>query len=239
MAPAVESLPRLWIKICANTCAEDALAAVQLGADAVGFVFAPSKRQVDARQVRAIVAELPPDVERVGVFSDWSAEQIAAAAETAQLTSVQLHGGFNPELSARLLQLLPGIRLIQTAHWVVGEDDTSALQVATALGRLAAFAPGSRVLVDAKAGGSSGGTGMAFNWRQAAAVLREPRGVEVVLAGGLRPENVAEAIQTVQPQGVDVASGVESTPGRKDLLRLRDFVAKARQAHSLLAARRV
>src|SRR5580698_3628363 len=105
----------MWVKICANTCAEDALKAAELGADAVGFVFAPSKRQVTAAQVAPISAVLPDGIERVGVFADLPAEDIARSAERARLTAVQLHAAFDPPRTHRLHQLLPNQAIIQTA----------------------------------------------------------------------------------------------------------------------------
>jgi phosphoribosylanthranilate isomerase len=219
----------MWVKICANTNVEDALAAVELGADAVGFVFAASKRQVNAAQVRAIADALPDGVERVGVFADWEAPAIAAAAVEARLTAVQLHGGVDLELASELRQRLgKGVQLIHTVHWRVGEDDTSETAVRAQLATLAA---GERVLIDAKVGAASGGLGVRFDWERARSVLAEFPGLRAIVAGGLRPENVAQAIRTFRPYGVDVASGVESAPGEKDQGKLRAFMENARRAY--------
>ncbi len=115
---------RIWVKICANTTLADARHAAEAGADAVGFVFAPSRRQVTAEQVREIAAGLPDGVERVGVFAAQPAEEIAAATKHARLTALQLHGGFDLALSARLRELLgPEVALIQTVHWNVEDPD--------------------------------------------------------------------------------------------------------------------
>ena len=226
----------MWVKICANTNVEDAVAAAELGADALGFVFAPSRRQVTAEQVRSIAAELPDGVERVGVFGDAAAEEIARATETARLTAVQLHGGFDQVLTERLSKLLPQVALIQTVPWEVSGDPPYS-EMASRFDRLVhttanGTAANGRVLVDAKVKGASGGTGISFSWTSAEALLARSRdaGLRIIVAGGLRPENVAEAIRTLKPWGVDVASGVESQPGKKDLRKLRDFMENARGA---------
>ena len=182
----------MWVKICANTTLADARHAADAGADAVGFVFAPSKRQVTAEQVREIAAGLPEGVERVGVFGALPAEEIAAAAKYARLTALQLHGGFDPALRTRLLELLgPEVSLIQTVHWNVDDPDAEA-QVGAGLKRLV---NSGRALLDAKVGSASGGLGVAFDWAAAARVLRTSTAVlPVILAGGLRPDNVVEAV---------------------------------------------
>jgi phosphoribosylanthranilate isomerase len=223
----------MWVKICANTCVEDAVKAAELGADAVGFVFAPSKRQVTAEQVRLIAAELPVGVERVGVFGDLSAEEIARAAETARLTAAQLHGGFDEALSKRLEELLaPEVSLIQTVHVPLGDswrgDRRDDVHASLELVRLKA--PSGRVLLDTKVGSGSGGTGISYDWRSVADSLAGHPGLRVIAAGGLNPHNVGEAIGTLRPWGVDVASGVEREPGRKDFAKLKAFIENARGA---------
>jgi phosphoribosylanthranilate isomerase len=228
----------VWVKICANTNLEDALLAAELGADAVGFVFAPSKRQVIAPQVAAITPHLPDGVERVGVFATRNADEIYRTVLDSGLTAVQLHGGFDLELAGRLVvRFGPDVEIIQTIHWSIwnpGDEADSSDQVALQLAAVASGAAGYRVLVDSKIGGASGGTGVAFDWSAARAVLDSQPGVELIVAGGLRPENVAEAVQRLRPWGVDVASGVEASPGRKDPAKLERFIANARQAATLL-----
>ena len=216
----------MWVKICANTNVEDALMAAERGADAVGFVFAPSVRQVTAAQVREIAAAMPDRVERVGVFGKLAADDIARAAETARLTAVQLHGGLDLKLAEQLGKL--GIDVIHTVHWAVGED--SAERVRADLTALRNVAENARVLVDAKVGKVSGGLGVAYDWAEASTVLRGQAGLRVIVAGGLRPDTVAEAVHVLAPWGVDVASGVEAQPGRKDATRVREFIEKARRA---------
>ena len=222
----------MWIKICANTCVEDALRAAELGADAVGFVFAPSARQVTPKQVRAIAGELPAGVERIGVFVGGSAEEIAATAEMARLTGVQLHGGLDGELAERLGERMPELALIPVVHWDVAEREESAREAASGFDTVAGNAAGRRVLVDAKVGQASGGLGVSFDWESAREVfdVQRERGLQLVLAGGLRPETVAEAIRVLQPWGVDVVSGVEREPGRKDLGKLAQFIKNSRRA---------
>jgi phosphoribosylanthranilate isomerase len=218
----------MWVKICANTNADDALAAARLGADAVGFVFAPSSRQVTPQDVRDISGVMPERVERIGVFGAGTAEQIAAAARTANLTGVQLHGGVDPELSRQLaMELGPHISIIQTLHWTLGEDEESATRIASYLQQLP---PDARILVDTKTSAASGGTGKSFPWAKARQLFASRPDLEVIVAGGLRPENVAKAIHELSPWGVDVASGVELKPGKKDIQKLREFIKNARGA---------
>jgi phosphoribosylanthranilate isomerase len=215
----------MWVKICANTNLDDTLAAIQFGADAVGFVFAPGKRQVHASQVRAIAHRLPPGVERVGVFAGSDAHAIAAAVSESSLTAVQLHGGVNLELVRRLRSVLePGVEILHCVHWIVGDDDASERAVRTQLRELQ---PGERVLIDAKVGSASGGLGISFDWKRARLVLDEFPALRVIVAGGLKPETVAEAVRVLQPYGVDVASGVEASAGKKDFEKLQRFVQHA------------
>jgi phosphoribosylanthranilate isomerase len=219
----------MWVKICGNTSLGDALAAAQQGADAVGFVFAESKRRVTVAQVAAITPHLPAGVERVGVFYSRDASEIQTVVGEAGLTTVQLHGGLNEKLLGRLAG---GVKIIQTLHWVVG-DEASAEQLRGELGRVAAGGVVDRVLIDSKVGTMGGGTGVAFDWAGAREVLRAaPSGLRLIVAGGLKPENVAEAIAQLQPWGVDVVSGVEAAPGRKDLDRLARFLKNARGAET-------
>jgi phosphoribosylanthranilate isomerase len=220
----------MWIKICANTNLDDARMAAELGADAVGFVFAPSRRRVTAKEVARITPHLPPNVERVGVFDSRYAEEIAAAVHEAGLNAVQLHGGGEPVLIRRLNELFEGrIKIIQTVHWTVNEDGDSAKVVRQRLDAIQAGAAIERVLVDSKVGQATGGTGVSFDWSAARDVLRSGEGrLKIIVAGGLHPENVAEAITELNPWGVDVASGVEREPGRKDPARLEAFIKNAR-----------
>jgi phosphoribosylanthranilate isomerase len=220
----------MWIKICANTNLEDAQLAADLGADAVGFVFAPSSRQVTAEQVAHITQHLPEGIECVGVFPALPAAEIAAAAQESGLTAVQLHGGVSHELIRQLDEIFSGqVSLIQTVHWDIDSPNTGAETVAQHLKEIAAEGIVGRVLIDSKVGAATGGTGVSFDWNAARTTLAEAaKGLKLIVAGGLRPDNVAEAIHHLNPWGVDVASGVEEAPGRKSPEKLAAFLRAAR-----------
>jgi phosphoribosylanthranilate isomerase len=222
----------MWIKICANTNLEDAQLAAEMGADALGFVFAPSKRRVTAAQIANLTPHLPGTVERVGVFSTQDANEIAGIAEQVGLTAIQLHGGSNPALSEELQRRFEGrISLIQTIHWQVDTDGSSAATVSHQLAQLNADGVIDRVLIDSKVGQATGGTGVTFNWDEAHSLLAQSSGrLKLIIAGGLRPENVTEAIHRLNPWGVDVASGVEAEPGKKDSEKLAAFIRNARES---------
>ncbi|HEY4380774.1 MAG TPA: phosphoribosylanthranilate isomerase [Acidobacteriaceae bacterium] len=223
----------MWVKICGNTNLEDAALAVKLGADAVGFVFAESKRQVTPEQVATITPHLPAAVERVGVFYSHDAQEIALAATVAGLTAVQLHGGLDEELIASLTKHFAGrVRIIQTLHWTVdAAGAASAAALKGQIARVAALGTVARVLVDSKVGAAGGGTGVAFDWAAARILFASaPTGLKLIVAGGLRPDNVANAIAQLGPWGVDVASGVEESPRRKSPEKLAHFLENARGA---------
>jgi phosphoribosylanthranilate isomerase len=225
----------MWIKICANTNLDDAQLATALGADAVGFVFAPSARNVNAADVAKITPHLPSWIERVGVFPALEAEEIARTAQQACLNTIQLHGGVSLDLVRRLHATLKGsTQLIQTVHWNVASDDTadaSAAAVANHLREIAADGLVDRVLIDSKIGAATGGTGITFDWDAARTTFAEAgTGLKLIVAGGLREDNVADAIQNLRPWGIDVASGVEQTPGKKSPEKLAAFIRKARES---------
>jgi phosphoribosylanthranilate isomerase len=223
----------MWIKICANTNLEDAQLAAQLGADAVGFVFAPSARQVTPEAVAQITPHLPSQIERVGVFTATDAEEIALIADRSGLNAVQLHGVVTLPLVKQLHTYFAGrVRIIQTVHWQVDGGPKTTAEFAQSLREIAAEGLVDRVLVDSKVGEAIGGTGTPFDWNTARSVLEDAAsGLKLIIAGGLRAENVATAIQELKPWGVDVASGVEVEPGRKSTERLAAFISKAR-AHA-------
>jgi phosphoribosylanthranilate isomerase len=225
-----------WLKICCNTNLEDAALAAQLGADALGFVFAPSKRQVTPAQVAAIAPHLPAHIERVGVFQSLNPEtdaaMIAAAAQTANLTAAQLHGPFSATLPEALANLAPHLKLIQTLHWDLAHPDAST-RLAVQLARIAALGHIDRVLIDSKIGPATGGTGVPFDWASAREVFDSASpNLQLIVAGGLNPTNVADAIAQLAPWGVDVCSGIESSPGRKDPALVAKFIANARGAQT-------
>lgn len=222
----------MWVKICGNTNLQDAALAAELGADAVGFVFAASKRQVTIDQVAAITAYLPERVERVGVFDKQDAEQIADAALRAGLTAVQLHGGLNERLAEQLAAKFAGrVQIIHTLHWKIDEPESSASWLADQVAHIAQLGTADRVLIDSKVGTASGGTGVTFDWSAARSVFASaPASLRLIVAGGLRPDNVAEAIARLAPWGVDVSSGIELAPGKKDRKRLAQFIENAHTA---------
>jgi phosphoribosylanthranilate isomerase len=223
----------MWIKICGNTNLEDAKLAAELGADAVGFVFAPGPRQVTAEQVAHITPHLPENVECVGVFHTLDAAEIVAAAQESGLTAVQLHGGISPELTRQLDHIFNGqVKLIQTVHWNVDAGDANAALLSQQLKQIAAEDLLNRVLIDSKVGATTGGTGVPFDWNAAQVALAEARnGLKLIIAGGLRDDNVATAISRLNPWGVDVASGVEAAPGKKSPEKLAAFIRAARNSH--------
>jgi phosphoribosylanthranilate isomerase len=223
----------MWVKICGNTNLEDAALAAELGADAVGFVFAESKRQVTAALVAAITPHLPKGVERVGVFYSRDAEEIAATVSEAGLSAVQLHGGLDEGLIEALAKKFAGrVQIIQTLHWTVDAGRAeSTVHLVEQMGRVAALGTVDRVLIDSKVGAAGGGTGVRFDWTAAAkAIASAPGRLRLIVAGGLKPNNVAEAIARLGPWGVDVSSGVEASPGRKSPELLARFIANARGA---------
>ena len=222
----------MWIKICANTNLEDAQMAAELGADAVGFVFAPSPRQMTVADVARITQHLPEGLESVGVFPALTAQQIADAAQESGLSTVQLHGGLNLQLVRQLDQIFNGqVRLIQSVHWDVDGDGKSAETIAQQLREIAADGIVDRVLIDAKVGSSTGGTGVSYDWSAATTAFAEAgAGLKLIVAGGLHHDNIAEAIRRLEPWGVDVASGVEQSPGRKSPEKLAAFIRAARNS---------
>lgn len=212
----------MWVKICGNTNLQDALAAAEVGADAVGFVFAESPRRVTVEQVRTITPHLPGTLEKYGVFVDWDFEQIVRAVEKGGLSGVQLHSTPDALLAAKLRERFgDGLEILRVVHYA--GDLGSQLKAAQADLSI------DGVLVDSRTATVVGGTGIQFNWQTARRSFRESR-LRLVAAGGLSPENVATAIHTLQPWGVDVSSGVESALGKKDPFRVKAFVDTAKAA---------
>jgi phosphoribosylanthranilate isomerase len=194
------------VKICGNTRLEDALLAAELGADALGFIFyRGSPRAVTEKTVKAIVAQLPPFVQTVGVFVDEKAERVNRIAESCGLDFVQLHGEESPAYCKTIRRrVLKAFRV----------RDAESLRPIGKY-RVAGF------LLDAFVPDKPGGTGTVCDWDL---VRRASRWGPVILAGGLHPRNVAEAIRRAKPYGVDVCSGVERSPGIKDPKRLTAFL---------------
>ncbi|OEC52599.1 MULTISPECIES: phosphoribosylanthranilate isomerase [Pseudomonadaceae] len=201
------------VKICGITRVEDALAAVAAGADAIGLVFyAPSPRAVTAEQARVIISALPPFVTTVGLFVDMPGEELDSVLATVPLDLLQFHGDESPDVCRRhgrpylkALRIRPG-------------DDVPAL--------IERYSDASGVLLDTYVPGTPGGTGEAFDWSLVPSAPSRP----VVLAGGLTPGNVAEAIRRVRPYAVDVSGGVEAAKGIKDPVLIRAFIDAVRTA---------
>jgi phosphoribosylanthranilate isomerase len=190
----------MLVKICGITRVEDARAAVAAGAGAIGFVFWPtSPRFIDPHRARTIAAMLPPFVTAVGVFVNQALDYVNGVASLVRLGAVQLHGDETPEFAAAVSR--PVIKALS-----VGDADTRAWPADTTL------------LLDVHDPVARGGTGRTIDWTVAAHVAARRR---ILLAGGLTPENVADAIARVRPFGIDVSSGVERAPGTKDHQRLR------------------
>jgi phosphoribosylanthranilate isomerase len=217
------------VKICGITRVEDALAVARAGADAIGLNFyAQSPRFITTEFAQAVAHALAEashgeGVVRVGVFVNTPVDQIKQIAREAKLNAVQLHGD-EPAEAIRDLVPLPVIRARRLDARGVGPIDAD-LEECRTLGRLP-----DALLVDAAAAGSYGGTGQTVDWGLLTDHARWTRGVPLILAGGLRCENVAEAIRAVRPRGIDTASGVESAPGVKDHEKVAAFVQRAREA---------
>jgi phosphoribosylanthranilate isomerase len=205
----------LRVKICGLTTPQDAEAAIEFGADALGFNFFPaSKRYVRMKTAGDWIAKLPDHVEKVGILVNPSWEDTKAAGGTPGITALQLHGAETPEFCRRLME--HGIRFEKALPVT---DANSLANVPDFFTRT--------LLLDSGSRGEFGGSGRAFPWEIARDFVQANPSIHVVLAGGLTPENVAEAVAMVRPFGVDVTSGVESSPGRKDHGRLRAFIAAA------------
>jgi phosphoribosylanthranilate isomerase len=199
----------VFVKICGTTTEEDALLSVAMGADAIGFIFAPSPRQVRPSLVADIIKRLPEPILTVGVFRDESPERVAEIVHTTGLMGAQLHGAEPPSVVKRVAE---------SVQFVIKGFPAGSARV-----RDAADYGADCVLIDAPHPGS----GQVFDWSLAGEI---PASVRLMLAGGLTEENVADAIVAVQPWAVDVCTGVESQPGRKDARKLRAFVAAAKAA---------
>jgi phosphoribosylanthranilate isomerase len=204
------------VKICGITNLDDAAEAVRLGAWAIGLIhFAESPRVVEAGEAARISAAFRRKCEVVGVFVNPELDEVAKAVEDAGLTMVQLNGNEGPSFCGEVARKT-GVKVIKAVHVASAADVHGAEAFRTDFH-----------LFDRRAGGSWGGTGKSFDWE----LLRERRSqVPAILAGGLRPENVATAIAVAHPYAVDVASGVEAEPGRKDHAAMTAFFDAARAA---------
>lgn len=227
----------MWIKICGNTNLADVQASIDAGADAVGYVFAESRRKVTAEQVAAITPGLPEDLTQIGVFESANFDEIAASVRASGIHGAQLHGSFDLELLENLRNAFePPFFLVQTLHWDLTSDpEELETRLRDQLRALVRHGVADAVLIDAKTATASGGTGQPVDWSRARQALAPEAGkLRVILAGGLNSTNVEQAIRTLQPWGVDVSSGVEAKPGRKDPSRVREFIRAARLAFAAI-----
>lgn len=199
----------MFVKVCGITSEEDALLAVAMGADAVGFIFAPSPRQIAPQKAAEIVRRLPAEIVTVGVFRDETRQRVVDTVHKAGLRAAQLHGRETAEVSRWVRARLP----LVIKAFPAGDPQLERADDFNA----------DAILVDSHTPGS----GDVFDWSLAEGAPTHRR---VILAGGLTPDNVGDAIRQVRPWGVDVATGVESSPGRKDARKLRAFVQAARLA---------
>ncbi len=200
----------MWVKVCGICHLEDAQAAASAGAQAVGLVFAPSSRRLTLKEAKQLAGSLPKKLLRVGVFVNQRPEDVERIAREVGLDLLQLHGTESPEYCRYFARLPWGL----LKAWRMAEDDWQ---------RAADY----KGLVSALLLDSSAGSGKTFPWREARKVPWDGR---LILAGGLNPENVAQAIAEVSPWGVDASSGLESRAGLKDPARLAAFVARAKKA---------
>jgi len=199
----------MFVKICGITNEQDALLAVALGADALGFVFAPSPRQISPALAREIVKRLPPETVTVGVFRNETPSRVIEIVNESRLQGAQLHGHETPAMTA---EVATDVRFVIKAVVAGSKDAANANNFAS-----------DAILVD----GLHPGSGTAYDWE----LLQDiPTDIRLMLSGGLTPENVAAGIAQVRPWGVDVSSGVEKAPGLKDAVKMRHFIANARDA---------
>ncbi|MGA8492640.1 MAG: phosphoribosylanthranilate isomerase [Terriglobales bacterium] len=238
-----------WVKICGITNLEDALTAVDAGADALGFVFyEKSPRNAAPATVREIVHQMPAHIEKVGVFVGNNPKNLPELAHDLGLTGAQLH--FGTEVGSVNETMVHGSGCFplgfksytsMPAEWFIESEDSASRFIASAAraAEIMRSHPGGdklsnfvqTIFLDSGSLQQPGGTGTVFNWKKAAPIVEHMRQVvRVVVAGGLNPSNVTDAIHILKPWGVDVSSGVESKPGKKDPEKVRAFVAAVRQA---------
>ena len=208
----IENALTVRIKICGMTNTEDAVAAAELGADAIGFVFAPSPRQISPEKAREIIMALPPLVQTVGVFVDEDPEKVASIAAFCHLDLLQFHGKESADYCRRFGQRVIKAVRVQNQDHLEGCSEYSGVVAA--------------LLLDTYVSGRPGGTGLTFDWNLA---LEAKRYGPIILAGGLNPNNVASAISAVKPYAVDASSGLEKKPGVKDHEKMARFIQAVRR----------
>ena len=216
---------KTFVKICGTTNLVDALASLELGADALGFIFVEeSKRRVDPEFAKEIIAELPQGAQVFGVFVNEPASYVAEVAREIGLTGVQLHGEESPRQVSSIRQATEDLQLV-----IVKALPASIVQQHT----LGYFAGGEElvdaIMVDSGSEQKRGGTGKPFDWMLAAASIAElQRRNKVIIAGGLTPANVSAAVALLRPWAVDAVTGLEREPGKKDHAKLRAFISAVR-----------
>jgi phosphoribosylanthranilate isomerase len=213
----------IWIKICATTNLDDAFASLDAGASALGFIFTASPRQITPASAAAIIAALPPSTEKIGVVVNETPDALAKLANDTGLTGLQLHGD---EPADRL----PGYRCALGLRKIIKTLQARELLAhpSTLDAYLAASHSIDGILLDSGSHVARGGTGRIFDWNAAVPIAeRIKQHLPVIIAGGLTPANVADAIRLFDPCGVDVVSGVELSSGKKDPAKLRAFIAAA------------
>jgi phosphoribosylanthranilate isomerase len=213
-----------WVKICGITNLEDARIAVEAGADALGFVFHPtSPRYVDAAAAHRIIDQIPGQIEKIGVFVDEAPQKLAGIAQQIGLTGVQLHLELSQiRQAAKDLARLNGVK----QYLALGVHGLLRSELPVSLG----LAPDG-IFLDSGTPTERGGTGKVFDWEKSRSLVRQMKQMaNVIIAGGLTPVSVVEAMRILEPWGVDVASGVEARPGKKDPVKVRAFVTVVRDA---------
>lgn len=217
-----------WIKICGTTNLEDAQMCVEAGADALGFIFAESPRKIGTELAFGVISKLPQNIEKVGVFVSETPEAMKSAVASCGLTAIQLH---SQEAASHIGLLSNHAKVIQAvaAEFFRGPGgiwfDQDGLRTLYGL------------LFDAGTNNVKGGTGKAWNWESFAERIALFNGMtKTIVAGGLTPENVGEAIRILRPWGVDVVSGVEREPGKKDPKKVKAFIEAVRRADNELAS---
>ncbi|MGA3084110.1 MAG: phosphoribosylanthranilate isomerase [Thermodesulfobacteriota bacterium] len=201
------------VKICGITNKKDALLAIEMGADAIGFIFAESPRQITPAKAKAIIRTLPPLVKTVGVFVNEEPARIKEIKSFCGLDLIQLHGDESPEICRDLMP--HSIK----AFRIQNERDLKNIKRYKGVVRA--------ILLDTFQKGKAGGTGKTFDW--SLAIKAKETGIPIILSGGLGPENIQEAIDTVKPYAVDVNSGIEKRPGKKDPVLMKQLMEKIRK----------
>jgi phosphoribosylanthranilate isomerase len=214
----------IWIKICATTNLDDALASLDAGANALGFMLTASPRQITPSEAAKIIAALPPSTEKIGVVVNEPPDALAKLAKDIGLTGLQLHGDEPPNQLPEYRRTVGLCKIIKTLQ---------ARELLAAPSKLDAYLAVRHsydgILLDSGSPAARGGTGLPFDWNVALPVVERIKQVlPVIVAGGLTPDNVADAIRLFDPCGVDVVSGVELSTGKKDAAKLRSFIAAAR-----------